>query len=250
MEEISKMLKDIQIEMQQQKLEIREMKEDITNAINNKINERFRDLEERNELLEEKIKNQQQNFEYLSTRRNVLFFGVAEEEIHYSELESKILSLIINDMQITCGKSNIEFVRRIGKRGNKIRPVVVTFTTMGKKIEILRKKKTITDKSYYVKEDFPKEVLNKRKELQSQLIKERESGKYAILKYDKLIVREKKNTNTNKRHLSESPKRSEQNDRDNNVKKTTQIHKRNKFEMKKFVTQTPRNVTITHSETK
>lgn len=250
MEEISKMLRDIKIEMQQQKIEIREMKEEITNTINNSINERFRNLEEKNFILEEKIKNQEQNLEYLTKRKNLLFFGVPEKENYYSELENNILHLIISDMQISCGKSNIEAVRRLGKKDNKIRPVVVTFTTMGKKIEILRKKKELTDKSYYVKEDFPKEVLNKRRELQTQLMKERESGKYAILKYDKLIVRENKIDRTNKRHLSESPKDNELKDNACNGKKTTRLHKRNKFEMKKFVTQTPRNITGSYSQTK
>ncbi|KAF9414412.1 hypothetical protein HW555_007666 [Spodoptera exigua] len=40
----------------------------------------------------------------------------------------------------------------------------------------------------YFSEDYPKEVLNKRKELQAQLQKEKEAGKTAFIKYDKLIV--------------------------------------------------------------
>lgn len=238
MEEISIMLKNIQAEMQQQKIEIREMKEEITNAINNSINERFRNLEEKNTLLEDKIKMQEQSLDYLTRRKNLIFFGVDEKEKYYNELETNILNLINNDMHIPCGKSNIESVRRLGKKESKIRPVVVTFTTLGKKIEILKNKKSLAEKSFYVKEDFPKEILNKRRELQTQLKKERENGKYAVLRYDKLIVREKEAIHTNKRHLSVSPKDSEVNGK----KSSTQLQKRNKIEMKKFIAHTPRNI--------
>lgn len=64
---------------------------------------------------------------------------------------------------------------------------------------------------YYIKEDYPLEVLNKRKELLVQLQEERKAGNRAFLKYDKLIVLPKKsieNTHTNtssKRTLSQSP---------------------------------------------
>lgn len=52
-----------------------------------------------------------------------------------------------------------------------------------------------------MKEDYPKYVLEKRKELQEQLRLEREKGNIAIIKYDKLIVTK----HYSKRKLPTSP---------------------------------------------
>ncbi|CAG5058191.1 unnamed protein product [Parnassius apollo] len=81
---------------------------------------------------------------------------------------------------------------------------------MGFKLKIQQNQKCLKDTPYYVKQDFPKEVLKKRKELQPQLKVEREAGNTAFLKYDKLIVLPRRNKTstqnpTNKRSLSESP---------------------------------------------
>ncbi|KOB74990.1 putative endonuclease-reverse transcriptase [Operophtera brumata] len=79
------------------------------------------------------------------------------------------------------------------KTENKIRPIVTTFTTYGKKIAILKNKHHLKEKTIYVKEDFPQEILETRKKLQVQLQKERNEGKVAFLRYDKLIVKEPSN---------------------------------------------------------
>ncbi|KOB68171.1 Transmembrane protein [Operophtera brumata] len=78
---------------------------------------------------------------------------------------------------------NIEAVRRLGRRdGGKTRPIVMTLLTMGLKIQIQKNKKKLENTPYYIKEDYPPEILNKRKELQIQLEKEREQGKMAFIK--------------------------------------------------------------------
>ncbi|KAI8428176.1 hypothetical protein MSG28_002412 [Choristoneura fumiferana] len=52
----------------------------------------------------------------------------------------------------------------------------------------MKKKKDL--KKIYVTEDYPKDVLAKRKALQAELVEERKKGKIAFLKYDKLVVKE------------------------------------------------------------
>ncbi|XP_046976530.1 uncharacterized protein LOC124542645 [Vanessa cardui] len=82
--------------------------------------------------------------------------------------------------------------RRMGKHlEGKVRPIVVTFTTYGRKITILKNKKCIQNKTIYIKEDYPPQVLEARKKLQEKLKKEKKDGKIAYLRYDKPIVREK-----------------------------------------------------------
>lgn len=90
-------------------------------------------------------------------------------------------------MNIPCQRFELDTVRRIGKRGDTIRPIVVSLTTLGRKIELLRKQKSLETTSVYIKEDFPPEVLQKRKELQEVLKQERDKGKNVAMRYDRII---------------------------------------------------------------
>lgn len=51
----------------------------------------------------------------------------------------------------------------------------------------------------YVKEDYFKEVLEKRKQLAVQVEDERKKGNIVFLKYDRIIVKKLSETNRNKR---------------------------------------------------
>lgn len=63
----------------------------------------------------------------------------------------------------------------------------------------------------YLKEDFPPSVLQKRKELQEELERERQAGKRVVLRYDKIVELKKRepqnytHTERNKRPMSISP---------------------------------------------
>ncbi|CAH2086077.1 unnamed protein product [Euphydryas editha] len=214
MEEIKEMLRMMQEEVIQQRVDMLAMKEDIKSTINNNINEKFKNLEIKNEQLEQKLDLQKlkiDNFEKTLRRKNLLFFGVEEREKNYQELEKKVLDIINNILNIKCEKHYIESVRRLGIKTDKVRPIVITLLTMGMKIQILKNKKKLENSSYYIKEDYPLEVLNKRKELQREVAMLREQGKKAIIKYDKIVIlknsnqQELKKIQNKKRNLSESP---------------------------------------------
>ncbi|CAH2097427.1 unnamed protein product [Euphydryas editha] len=59
----------------------------------------------------------------------------------------------------------------------------------------------------YVKEDFPKDVLEIRKQLYPQVEAERKNGNKAFIKYDKLIEKKNKLTTTAKKEKEEKPSR-------------------------------------------
>lgn len=212
MEEIKNLLINVQQELKKQKQDMTEMKEDIKNTINNNINEKFKNLEIKNEVIEKKLEEQAKKINILERqirRKNLVLFGATETEKSYEDLEKIIITIINTYFKVSCDNNNIESVRRLGKKGDKPRPVVITFTTMGLKIKIQTNKKSLQNTQYYIKEDYPLEVLNKRRELQTQLLKEKEAGHTAYIKYDQLIVlhNNKNSTNNqlNKRNLSESP---------------------------------------------
>lgn len=235
MEEVLKMFQKIQIDISKQKEDMRNMEENIKQSINKNIDEKFSTMELKTIELESKIEEQQLQIDRLERevrKKNLIFFGVEETEKNYNELQNMILDIINNIMGISCQYWEIESFRRMGRKGNKLRPIAVTFTTVGRKIELLRKRKSLessdTTSSIYIKEDFPPKVLSKRKQLQEEIKREREQGKNVILKYDKIItIREKEHKNRqNKRNLSLSPEAKTY--RGNSPEKLTQTAKKNK----------------------
>ncbi|XP_046976329.1 uncharacterized protein LOC124542421 [Vanessa cardui] len=219
MEDIVKILQSIQEDLSKQKIEMKEMEQSIKESKNNNIDEKFNRIETKTKDLELKIAQQPSNkktiviLEKQLRRKNIIFFGVEEKEKGYESLLSTILDIINNKMKITCQKWDIENVNRMGKYSGKIRPIVVTISTTSRKIEILKKKKSLNNTNIYLKEDFPPSVLQKRRDLQETLKQERESGKRVVLRYDKIVTLKKHEPelrtpterNANKRFMSTSP---------------------------------------------
>lgn len=254
MEEIKSILMKMQQDLIQQKQDMADMKEDIKNTINSNINEKFKSLEYKNEFLENKLEEQNKkinNLERHIRRKNLVMFGIEDKEKSYEELVNIIISIINTYFKTSCDNNNIEEVRRVGKKGEKPRPVIVTFATMGLKIKLQKNKKSLQNTQYYIKEDYPIEVLNKRRELQAQLQKEREAGNTAFINYDKLIVlknnKNSMNNQLNKRNLSESPEKRHSSQSESKI--TRQPSKKNKVSnIKDFIIQKPKLV-LTQSDT-
>lgn len=142
-------------------------------------------------------------------------------------------------MNTDISNEDIKAIRRIGKKGDKTRPVVVTLTTVGKKINIIKNKKMLESTSYYIKEDFPPQVLQKRKELQEELKRGKAQGKNIVLKYDRIIsLDENKN-----RNLSESPKHTAE--KTNSISVKNQAKKKTKCSMEKYIISNKESPTIT-----
>ncbi|CAH2207797.1 jg21272 [Pararge aegeria aegeria] len=221
MEEVLATLRLIQKELEEQKTFINkkgeEVTENVTININNILEEKFAVIEEKHENLKKRVENQEQRIYFLekqARQRNLVFFGLHEDENSYSSMETKIIKFVHEYFTIKLDYIDLVAIRRIGKKSDKPRPIVVTFATLGRKISILKNKGTLKGTPYYVKEDYPQSVLQIRKELQEQVKAERENGNTAIIKYDKLVILKNTNnkqtttpTNTNnkKRNLSNSP---------------------------------------------
>ncbi|GBP46287.1 hypothetical protein EVAR_30418_1 [Eumeta japonica] len=137
-------------------------------------------LEEKQETVKEIVKNQEKRI-YLSEiqekKRNLLFFGINKTKSSYESLEKNIINWIEKMLSLKLPCSDIQEVIRIGKKEGKPRPIVVTFATLVIKIKILKmKKEALKNSEYYIKEDYPKYIPEKRKELQEQLKIEKEKG--------------------------------------------------------------------------
>lgn len=239
MEEILKSLQNIQSNLSQHKQEMKDMEKNIKDAINKNIDDKFNQILLKTNQLEQKIINQEKTIEYLDKKlraKNVIFFGVPEDEKNYEDLSNLIMEIINNKMKITCSKWEIDIVKRLGKKEDgKVRPVLLTTTTTNLKLELIRNK-AIQNFGIYVKEDYPPRVLQIRRELQGELKRRRQSGENVILRYDKIITlnsyKQKKDisekNNSNKRLLSESPETPSSKPVRKNDERAKQASKKNK----------------------
>ncbi|XP_023933785.2 uncharacterized protein LOC112042845 [Bicyclus anynana] len=197
----------MKIEMQHQS---KELKESITDNIMTRMEEKLIPLVEENKNLKLKIESQEKEIEYLKRekrRNNIIIFGMAETENSSLDLINNIKKTFRSDINVDIEENGINNIYRIGKKnreGNKTRPILCSFVNGWKKREIMENKKSFRD--IYVTEDYSKEVLAKRKALQTELADERKKGKVAFLRYDKLVVKgNKTNNDKRKREISSSP---------------------------------------------
>lgn len=248
-----KMLSKIQEDLKIQKQEMKNMEENIKQSISQKLDEKFTAVEEKTYFLEKKIVEQESTIEQMDRqmrRKNLIFFGLKETERSYEELQNMVLEVINSTMKINCNVSEIEAVRRLGKRSDKIRPVILTLTTLGKKIELLKNKKQLDNSQIYIKQDFTKKVLQERQELKNELNRQIELGNRAAIRHGKIITLPNKERdaqtlnetqNRKKRNLPESPEKVESSDTETERKKeqnknNNQPKKKNKVDIKTFLT--------------
>ena len=76
------------------------------------------------------------------------------------------------------------------------RTIVAKFSSYKTKELILKKANQLKGTGYYINEDFSKETLETRKENWKKVKKLRESGKYAVLVYNKVVWKERNPTNS------------------------------------------------------
>lgn len=187
-----------------------ELKDSITKSIMDKMDERLIPIVEENKNLKIKVEKLEKELEHckrVERSNNIIIFGLEEKEKFSYELIQKLKEIFKQDMNTNIEEHEINKIHRLGERkmdSSKPRPVLCSFISNWKKNEIMRNKKKL--KAIYITEDYSKEVLEKRKELQEKLKEEREKGNTAYLKYDKLIVKENNiSQEKRKRETSVSP---------------------------------------------
>lgn len=129
-----------------------------------------------------------ENLEYDKRRKNLIIFGVSEDS---QQLDMILLSLVTNKLQINdFSLLELDFCRRIGqkKESHKPRPIIMGLTTQRRKVEILKNSKKLKGTSITIQEDCPPEIRANNKLLLDEMKKLRSEGKYAAVRYGKLIV--------------------------------------------------------------
>lgn len=183
----------------------------VTESVSKSVDEKLAALLEENKSLKQEVATMKQKLNYLEDEKkktNLIFFGVSEAEKN-NQLIDYITKFIEKETKIPIQPYEINKAYRLGSKGINPRPILVSFTTTWKRNQILKNKKNCSS-GIHIKEDFSKETLERRRELIPKMLQERQKGKIAYIKKDKLIVKGKKEDNIVKRKIDqvESPHKS------------------------------------------
>lgn len=167
-QEILKAINKFQSKLEEIDTKFINLEDNISNNINKNINDKFDKLNKDVESLRKDYEEQESRLDLIEKEirtRNLILFGMAEEEKSYPDLENLLIEVVSGNLDINLNKSEIEFVRRIGKKGENSRPIAFAVTTLGTKIEILQNKNKLNGTNCYIKQDYPKKSTGNQKSL-------------------------------------------------------------------------------------
>lgn len=159
----------------------------------------------------EKMKKSIDILERDKRRKNLLIRGIEEKDGEtMKDIENTLLECFQNKMKLDIQLFEIDFIKKIKNPDKeKKRLLIVTLTTLRRKMEIIQNCKLLKDTQISIQEDFSKDVAQTRKTLYPIMKQMREQQKHAVIRYDKLYVDGQpwipEETNNAKRKPSLSP---------------------------------------------
>ncbi|CAH0555077.1 unnamed protein product [Brassicogethes aeneus] len=128
----------------------------------NEMKEAIKHMEQKNLILELKINKIQQN----EKNKNICIFGI--KETTNENTTTVVNNLITENLNLTLNENAILNTFRTGKKNNKnARPIIVQFSTVTIKQNILKNKKLLKGKKAFIMEDltkFNQEILKEAQE--------------------------------------------------------------------------------------
>uniref|UniRef100_T1HJV4 Endonuclease-reverse transcriptase n=1 Tax=Rhodnius prolixus TaxID=13249 RepID=T1HJV4_RHOPR len=127
-------------------------------------------------------------YENLHRRKNLILYNLPEKTNEKPwALEQEIQTIFSDVLQSDITLKDTDVIKRIGLVKGK-RPIIIRFTSLRCKLELLRKAKNLKGSDLVLSEDFPVEIREIRKKLYSYWKEARNSNKKVYMKYDKLWV--------------------------------------------------------------
>ena len=167
---------------------VNELSDQTTKLQNNQKQSNCVISELKNEL--QTLKEDHLDLQARSMRNNLVFDGLPEVN---DENPEQVLTNFLSDEMGLTDSFELERVHRIGKRiTGKHRPMVAKFSSFKQK-EAVRKAapRTLRGKTFWINEQFPREIADRRRKLLPHLKAARRQQKKAYLKVDKLYVNDR-----------------------------------------------------------
>ena len=186
--DLSKETDDLKLSIETSQEITDEKFKEINKKLNNDKQQHGNEIDElwqENEYLREKLRD----IEDRCRRDNLRIDGLQEVENETWEQTEKILKGMIQE-KLEIQDINIERAHRVGSTSNTSpRTVVAKFSSFKGKQLVLSAAKKLKGQNIYINEDFSKETMDIRKEKWKSVKSLRSQGKYAILVYDKIVVK-------------------------------------------------------------
>ena len=152
--------------------------------------------EEKIDTLQKEVGKMKENMTYLqsqSMRNNLVFCNIQETPSErIAETEKKVREFMVEKLKIAqhlVDEMKLERVHRMTSQGgDAYRKIVCKFNQFQDR-ELVRKQSfNLKGTNFYIHEQFPPEIVAKRKRLMPELKKAKQQGKKAWLSYDTLYV--------------------------------------------------------------
>lgn len=155
-----------------------------------KIKEKFiEDMKARIKQCEEYIRI----LEREKTRKNVLIYKGQFDTSNPNHLEESIIQFMREQMGVHLKSEEIDYFKVIHKDDSNRPVILMGLTTWERKKEVMRKSNRLNGK-VIITDDYPPNVLARRKKLIPEMHRLRSEGHYATVQYDQLITIEKDET--------------------------------------------------------
>lgn len=183
--------KDMKEEMSQLKTDMKDFKTEIKKTVDDSLkttNDKVQMLETKLQEKEEEIQTLRKESDIQKRQNNLLLFNVPENEVSIHDLQITVVNLVRRVLNIPFSEADLNDVYRIGRKHDKIRPILVSLVSHIKLKTLLANKHSFKNENVGVSQDFPKSVNDERKRLQPMVTALNQSGKKAVLRTDQLIV--------------------------------------------------------------
>ena len=196
-QKLEKLSADIRSNSDSVKLESLTVNQGLIDVRIKSVNEEMKEIKKCVDNNKVELKEQLRIQEDRSRRNNVRFDGISETENEtWEETETKLRKFLCDELDIT-EEIYIEPAHRVARNQSskeasndlaKPRTIIAKLLDYKEKEEIMKRAFKLKDAGFYIREDYSKETISIRKKLWEEVKKLRKKGKYAVLKYDKIVT--------------------------------------------------------------
>ena len=188
-----KQLKDNTRDLEESLIVNQDLVEEKLNTLKSQMRSIQNEVSENKVELKEQLRIQKDRLR----RNNIRVDGIEEDEYEtWENKKNKLRSFLYDELEITY-ELYIKKVHGVRRReafkfnsNNTPITIVPKFLDYKEKEEVMRRRYKFKDTTYLVREGFSQETVEIRKKLWDQVNKLREDGKYAVIKYDKIVMRD------------------------------------------------------------
>lgn len=176
--------------------DMKKFKEDIKAAVFKALeptNEKIDKLEKKLEEKDQEILSLRKDLDLNTRKKNIVLFGVQENENSTEELEAIVISLFQKVTKIEFHSNDFNDVFRFGKKVNdKCRPILVSFISHKNFRKALDKKQLFKNEDIGISQDLPKNIMEEKKRLPPMITAINNAGTKASLRLDEVFIEGRK----------------------------------------------------------